>query len=254
MKSAILIAAVGLLAIGVRLPGLFTELWVDEVWSLHDVLALHSWTDIFVTLRIDNNHHLNGLWLYILGSGRHQALYRLLAFVSGLGTIVIAWRLGNRDGGVTGALTALVFALSFPLAYYSSEARGYATAIFLTLLALWWLWRYCDGQRWPDAAGFWISSLLAMMAHASFVLAFIGMLVWADSHAQRLTGSVRTATRITLRAFVVPGMAIVIFYLVCLRGMRIGGGPRYSLFEVATHTLSLLAGGAHADRDHGAEV
>ncbi len=95
MKPAFVIATVGVLAVGARLPGLFTELWVDEVWSLRDVLALQSWTDIFVTLRIDNNHHLNGLWLYWLGSGQHQALYRLLAFVSGLGTVVIAWRIGS---------------------------------------------------------------------------------------------------------------------------------------------------------------
>lgn len=243
MRSAIVIA-VGLLAVGARLPGLFTELWVDEVWSLHDVLALQSWTDIFVTLRIDNNHHLNGLWLYLLGPGQHQAFYRLLAFVSGLGAVVIAWRIGARDGPLNGGLTAFVFALSFPLAYYSTEARGYATAIMLTLLALWWLWRYCDSQRWSDAVGFWVSSLLAMMAHASFLLAFIGMLVWTDSHSERMTGSVRRATRITMRAFIVPGIAIGVFYLVCLRGMRIGGGPPYRLIEVATQTLSLLAGGA----------
>ena len=244
MRSAFVIVTVGLLAVGVRLPGLFTELWVDEVWSLHDVLALKSWTDIFLTLRIDNNHHLNGLWLFLLGAGQHQALYRLLAFVSGLATVVIAWRIGTRDGPVNGALTALVFAVSFPLAYYSSEARGYATAVCLTLLALWWLLRYCDSQRWSDAAGFWVSSLLAIMAHASFLVAFIGMLAWTDSHAQRLTGSVRRATQTTLRAFVVPGIAIAVFYLVSLRGMSIGGGPRLSLFEVATQALSLMAGGA----------
>ncbi len=149
-----------------------------------------------------------------------------------------------RDGPLNGGLTAFVFALSFPLAYYSSEARGYAPAVCLTLLALWWLLRYCDTQRSSDVAGFWASSVLAMMAHATFVFAFIGMLLWTDSHAERITGSVRKATHITLRAFVVPGIAIGVFYLVSLRGMRIGGGPPYWLFEVVTQTLSLLAGGA----------
>ncbi len=173
-----------------------------------------------------------------------MALYRLLAFVSGLASVVIAWRIGARDGPLNGGLTALVFAWSFPLAYYSSEARGYAPAVCLTLLALWWLLRYCDTQRSSDAAGFWVSSVLAMMAHASFLLAFIGMLLWTDSHAERITGSVRKATRITLRAFVVPGIAIGVFYLVSLRGMRIGGGPPYWLLEVATQTLSLMVGGA----------
>ena len=83
-----------------------------------------------------------------------------------------------------------------------------------------------------------------MMAHASFVFAFIGMLLWTDSHAERITGSVRKGTHLTLRAFVVPGIAIGVFYLVCLRGMAIGGGPPYSLLEVATQTLSLMVGGA----------
>ena len=126
MKSAFVMATVGLLALGTRLPGLFTDFWVDEVWSLSDVLALESWTDIFLTLRIDNNHHLNSAWLFLLGSGQHAALYRLPAFVAGLGSVVIAWRIGARDGRLNGGLTALVFAWSFPLAYYSSEARGYA--------------------------------------------------------------------------------------------------------------------------------
>ena len=74
MRSAFVIATVGLLAIGARLPGLFTELWVDEVWSLRDVLSLQSWTDIFLTLRIDNNHHLNGLWLYPARTGSTSGL------------------------------------------------------------------------------------------------------------------------------------------------------------------------------------
>ena len=164
--------------------------------------------------------------------------------MSGLGAVVIAWRIGARDGRLTGILTAIVFALSFPLAYCSSEARGYAPAVCLTLLALWWLLRYCDTQRSSDAAGFWVCSVLAMTAHASFLLAFIGMLLWTDSHAERITGSVRQATRITLHAFVVPGIAIGVFYLVSLRGMTIGGGPPYSLVEVAMQTLSLMVGGA----------
>ena len=243
MRSAFVIATVVLLAVGTRLPGLFTDFWVDEVWSLSDVLALKSWTDIFLTLRIDNNHHLNSAWLYLLGSGQHAALYRLPAFVAGLGSVVIAWRIGARDGRLNGGLTALVFAWSFPLAYYSSEARGYASAVCLTLLALWWLQRYCDTQRSSDAAGFWATSVLAMMGHASFVFAFIGMLLWTDSHAERISGSVRKGMHLTLRAFVVPGIAILVFYLVCLRGMAIGGGPPYSLPEVATQTLSLMVGG-----------
>jgi hypothetical protein len=243
MKSALVMAAIGLLAVGSRLPGLFTDFWVDEVWSLRDVLALKAWTDIFLTLRIDNNHHLNSAWLFLLGSGQHVAWYRFLAFVSGLGSVVLAWRIGARDGPLNGALTALMFAWSFLLAYYSSEARGYAPAVCFTLLALLSLLRYCDTQRSSDAERFWGFSVLAMMAHASFVFAFIGMLLWTGTHAERMTGSIRKATHITLRAFVVPGLAIGVFYLVSLRGMAIGGGPVYSLPEVSTQTLSLMVGG-----------
>ena len=81
------------------------------------------------------------------------------------------------------------------------------------------------------------------MAHPTSIFYFGGALVWCDFHLQRTARSLRVATRTTVGLFVVPAVAIAVFYVVSLRGMVIGGGEPYTFVSVALQTLATLSSG-----------
>jgi hypothetical protein len=237
------LAAVLGLSFLLRLPGLFNELWLDEVWSLTSVRQLTSWIGVFTTLRTDNNHHLNSLWLYLAGPDAPSGWYRAPSFASGLGIVLVGFLIARRDSKLRAMTTALWLALSFPLVYYSSEARGYAPAVFCALSAWYCLSTAITADRWRSSAPFWFWCFAGILFHQTFVEFFVAALVWSDTHAQRATGSLKLATSRVIRAFAIPSVAYVVLYLFVLRGNEIAGGPRAGVATIATETLSLLASG-----------
>jgi len=50
-----------------RLKGVFTAFWLDEIWSLKLVRDLGSPLEVVTGLHIDNNHILNSLYMYMIG-------------------------------------------------------------------------------------------------------------------------------------------------------------------------------------------
>jgi hypothetical protein len=226
-----------------RLPGLWSDLWLDELWSLQRVLEVNSWRDLIFRTRIDNNHHLNSLYLYLVAPQSNPAVFRLFAFVSGLATVAVAWVVGARESRPAAALAALLFATSFLMVFYASEARGYATVAWLTLSALYCIERHAESPRAAWAAAFAVCCAFGMMAHQTFVLFFMGAYVWYDARLQRTHRSLRTATSSTLRLFLPPAAFIAIFYIVALSGQETGGGPPYRQSEVIAQALSAVSGG-----------
>jgi hypothetical protein len=226
-----------------RLPGLSTDLWLDELWSLQTALSVESWPDLLLRFRIDNNHHLNSLYLHFVGEQANPVVYRLLAFVSSLGTVATAWLIGARQSRSAGGLAAFLFATSFIMVFYASEARGYATVSWLTLAAWYSMERYAESPRVRWAVAFAACSALGVMAHQTFVLFFLGAYVWYDAHLQRTNRSLRSATTSTFRLFVAPTAFIAVFYVAALLGQEIGGGPPYRLIAVVAQTLAAVSGG-----------
>jgi hypothetical protein len=224
-----------------RLPGLWTELSMDEIWSLQNVSAASAWWDLFLRFKIDNNHHLTSLYMYALGSASPTA-YRLLALMSGIATVPLAWRIGARESRMCALTTTLLFGASAVLVFYASEARGYATVVCLTLAAWYALQRYAEtpSARW--AIIFAVSSVLGVLAHQTFVMFYVGAFVWCDAHLQR-TRRLREATRLTRRVFAMPTVLIALFAVVALRGQEIGGGPPFQVITVIAQTLSSVSGG-----------
>lgn len=131
--------AIGVLAavgFALRLAAAQGDLWIDEIWSLRLVERLTSPDQVFWRLAEDNNHHLNSLWLYLVGQSAAAWLDRLPAVLLGTATVVAAGRLGWRTSPAAGVVAALVAALSYPLVNYGSEARGYAGLILACVVAL----------------------------------------------------------------------------------------------------------------------
>ena len=229
------------LGAALRLPGLWTDLQLDEVWSLQNAFAANSWFDL-LRLKIDNNHHLTSMYMYALGPNTAAVLYRLLAYISGVAVVALAWLVGSRDSPTTAVVTAVLFATSAAFVFYSSEARGYATAVCLMLVAWYCLRRYAESPRPRWLLGFAMSSIAGVMSHQTFVLFYLGAFIWCDAHTQK-HHRLRDATRLTMRMFALPTVGIGVFAVIALAGQQIGGGFPFEVPVILAQTLALVAGG-----------
>lgn len=238
-----LLALVLLVAAALRAPGLFTDLWLDEIWSVTAVESLRSPLDVFTGFKSDNNHHLNSLWIYVVGPGASAASYRLAAFAAGLASVFFAWMIGARGGRLAALVSAGLVATCFPLVAYSSEARGYALVVACALGAWYFLQRYVDrpGLRrvWP----FWACAVAGFLSHLSMVHVIAGSAVYVIVAGLRRGATAGSIGRCLAEVFVVPVAGVLAFAYGALRGTRLGGGPPYSMPHLLAEVLSSGAGG-----------
>src|SRR5436309_2671576 len=97
-----------LLAAAVRVAAAGDDFWLDEIWSLRLAQGMRSPLDVFLTLRLDNNHHLNTLFLYLLGDQNDWRVYRLASLAAGVGTVLVGWHVGARRGRLEAAVAVLL--------------------------------------------------------------------------------------------------------------------------------------------------
>ena len=235
-------AAVALAAAALRVRGLFSDLWLDEIWSLDGAFAARHWWDIFLRFNLDNNHHLNTLYLFMIGDGASAVQYRMLAFICGVLTVLVAVAIAGRHGRSASLVAALTFGSSYLLVFYSSEARGYSPVVFFSLLAWFIVQRHAEASGWPKIIALSVCTLAGAMAHRTYGFFLAGAFIWFDFHMQRRS-SIRTATRLTWQTFGLPGALVVLFAAVALRNSVVGGGPSYRLDTVLAQTLSSVGSG-----------
>ena len=162
-RKTIVLALLVLLAAIVRIPGLFTDFWGDEIWSWSIAGQLHSARDVLLSesARIDNNHPLNTLWLYTCGQDASVWLYRLPALLAGIGSVIVAVHIMSRRNFIAAVAAAVLIGFSFPLIFYSSEVRGYSLAVLFGLMAFdaleialetggGWAWRFSPSRHHSD--------------------------------------------------------------------------------------------------------
>jgi len=186
-KAIILITAIVLGAAAIRVPGIFTDFWLDEIWSLNIAKAIDSPMDVLLSsaARIDNNHPLNTWYLNALGDVRQWWIYRLPALSCGIGSVIVAVHAMWRRGSVAAIVAAALVAFSFPLVFYSSEARGYSPAVFFALLAFDAMLHYVDRPGWLSAIVFNMACILGFLAHLTFVHFYLAALYWTLLRARR---------------------------------------------------------------------
>jgi len=190
---AILVAAVL-----VRLPGLFTGLWHDEImysWVYFDNPGLRSWLlwgdvhpPVYALL----------LWLWSAVFGNHEAVLRAPSFLAGMLSLLVTWSLARRGFGRGTALLALAFlAFSPPHIWYSVENKANMLVLFLSV---WSLWLGARAAERPDAGWNWVLLtlvvLLALGTHAyalatfGTVITWLGWRSWHEGKLRRHTAAV----------------------------------------------------------------
>jgi hypothetical protein len=234
------VIAVLALALALRLPALGTEFWLDEIWSwVQFASQAKGPLDIFFGRGFahDNNHPLNTLWLWALGEREGWAAYRGLALAGGMVAVASAIALGRRFSQAAGIVSGLLFAGSFLLVVYSTEARGYGTLVAFALLAALALDAFLARPRaWP-AAAFWLSVFGGVSSHLSFVHFYVGALLWS---AWRL-GRARDA-RALAWLHAPPLLYLALVYALVVRSLELGGGPSWPWQRVADEALAWTFG------------
>lgn len=242
-QSRLAAAVLILLSAALILAAARGDLWLDEIWSLGIAQAAQSPADIFLTLHHDNNHPLNTLFLYFLGQQDSLYPYRLLAVLSGIGSLLLLGAIARKEWGTLEALCVLVLAgASYPLLLYFSEARGYAPAIFFGL-ASYAVLRHDPGSwHWGKVVLFYSTSVLGILSHASFAILTAAFVL--QSMAQEVRAGAppaRAAARIVAQ-HAPPILFFGGWYVFFLRDMVIGGGPVYGTWTVIGQASALLLG------------
>ncbi len=236
-------AVVGLAIVfgGLRLAAACGDLYIDEVWSLY--FAKSSWAEIF-SIRHDNNHLLNTLYMRALGdpvffvNGAPLFIsYRLLSIISGTLSLIVLGYLGLKRGALVAVTLVVLAGISFPLVLYSSEARGYGPAILFALNAFALAGKWLEKRSLPVLILFWVSVLLGMLSHFSFVYAFAGIAAWSFFQCM---GQKDFKGTVLLNS--VPFIIVAVFYFTFIRGLSIGGGEETRIWQTALEAAASVSG------------
>jgi hypothetical protein len=233
---AIACALVFVVAAALRLGGLFDDFWLDEIWSWMFSKSARSVRAIFVEQRHDNNHWLNTLFLYCLGQ-QHWYVYRLLALLTGTGSVVVAGLIGRWYGRLEGLLCLFLVGFSYILIHYSSEARGYGPAVFFALLSFYLLRLQVPTQKWWRGALFAVAATLGFLSHLTFLYVYAGLVVWSAAAFLRWRRTWIRALGNLLLHHALPCAVILLLYFVNIRHMVIGGGDPRPLMDVLRETV-----------------
>jgi 4-amino-4-deoxy-L-arabinose transferase-like glycosyltransferase len=157
------------------------NLWTDEAWvalaamkpTVREALAARQSTPPFFFLT---------LWSMVQLWGHSEAVLRGLAFLFGVGTLWLIWRLSRVLVEVPAAiLTLAAVAVSPVMVYYSKELKQYSGDAFFAVLVLW----LAERLRARQGRGGWLALTLAGVAGLGFSHALIftlpvaGAVLWA---------------------------------------------------------------------------
>jgi hypothetical protein len=247
-SSGDLLAVATLVAAGaaVRIALARGDLWLDELWSLSFARQITWPWEVLTGIHHDNNHPLNTLALFLtvkaVGAHAPSIVYRLLPLLAGVAMIpLLYWTEARKDdplSRLSGLIAATLCAGSFLAILYSSEARGYTLVALFAVLAFAMV-RHREMTSGRDRALFAIVCALGLLSHLTFLFVFAGLAAWTFARF--------VLQRRDLRGWIalvqVPLVVIIGIYLVDARKLVYGGGPAFSLFDVVTRLLSMMAGG-----------
>lgn len=177
-----LLATIILLALALRVVGLGTDLWIDEIVTLTQFVR-PPWSQMLLSYDLANNHLLNSILVKLAVGvlGEAEWAVRLPALVFGVGGVWALARLGALVAPRREALgAALLLAVSYHHIFFSQNARGYTALLFWATLATVFLIRLREAPSGRAAFGYIatmslavLSQLLAVFVLAGHALAFL---------------------------------------------------------------------------------
>ncbi len=223
-------------AAGLRLAGLNSELWFDEIVSVGPATALPTLTRLFTTDHTDNKHHLSWAWAWLAGPGRPEWAYRLPSYAAGVAVVPLLYAVVRRPfGRGAGLLAGVLAAFCYPLIFYSTEARGYALAVLFATAA----YALAPDPAGPTprrrAAAFGTCVVAGFLSHLTFAYAYAGLLAWAAVDVARRPRWVKAVA-----AYHGPGAAVLAaVWWVDWSHLQMAGGPPTTAAVVLRYLAAL---------------
>lgn len=238
----IVVGAIMLIGLAMRVAASQGALWLDEAWSAVMAHDVKTPLGVFLNINHDNNHHLNTLWLQLVGMDASPMVQRGLSIISGTMAIPIAARIGARQSPATAIFAALLFAISPVLVTYGSEARGYAPMVLALLIAVQLVAHWLDdtesGVRFVKIG---LTVFHGMLAQLTFVFGLAAIAVWAvwtllrDEPRQ---AALRKSARVLL-PIALPALGVLV--MVFGAAIWAGTGLQFGKYE-PFHFDALVAG------------
>lgn len=256
-RFALWLALIVVVSAAVRWVGMTCDLWLDEIWSLGLVREVKAPGEILTRVLHDNNHPLNSLWLWLLPPTGPAWTFRLLSWVAGALTVLLAGLIARRQfarlhpaaGGAAaeaaGLITAVLAGGCHLLGHYASEARGYAPAVAAALLAIYAL-LHRETRTWVRwAVVYGVACGLGLLSHLVMAPVMAAGLLWSAGEVLAARGRRRAEIGRLLAWHAVPWALFAAYYFGFVRRLSIGGGPDNPLVGVlgdaAAFTLGLPA-------------
>src|SRR5262245_3806091 len=218
------LAAIFLASAALRIVPAFGDLWLDEIWTYFLVQPLNGAWEVFDGIHHSNNHHLNSLLFYWIGDRENFVLYRIPSLVAGVASVPLACALGRRYGRLEAIFAGILVGFCFALIYFSSEARGYALAVFFALATTWLLDRAHDRPSAVVIASISACCILGFLANLTFLFYLAGAFTLSVARlARRREPPARAVLRLAV-LYAPTLLAVAWLSWVDLRVLRVGGG------------------------------
>jgi 4-amino-4-deoxy-L-arabinose transferase-like glycosyltransferase len=245
-------------ALGARLIGLNSGLWIDEIYSL--VRSVRAPLGAILTEFWGDNHHpFYALLAHVSRATFGEAPWaiRLPALLFGVAAVPMLYALGVLVASRREALlSALLLAVSYHHVWFSQSARGYSAVALVAIVTMWALLRgvATGGTRYFVVYG--IVAGLGAYTHLTTVFVVVGhalALLWFLAFS-RETIDRGAAVRGGLLAFATGATVTVVLYAPMLSdvveyflnkpsGLRGVSTPRWALLEtIRVLVLGLGAG------------
>jgi mannosyltransferase len=194
--TMVILGAILVLAFVLRLYRIDTELWLDEILMRERYIPL-DFRQLISTYDSQNNQPLYSLLSRVafLVLGESDWSIRVPAVVFGVASLGAVWWFARQVTSTTEAtLAAFILACSYHHVWFSQNARGYTTMMFLAVLASGLFIRLCEGggEARRLAWGYAVLMALATYTHLTAALIAVGhalalllTLSWTSAEGRR---------------------------------------------------------------------
>jgi len=212
-SSLVVLAGLLLLAFGLRMYRIETELWVDEI-LLRTRYAPLEFQQLLSTYDSQNHQPLYSLMarISLLATDGADWSLRIPAVLFGVASLGALWWFGRRVTTANETLLAVLFlAVSYHHVWFSQNARGYTTMLFLAVLTTGIFLRLCEGSGNERRLAWSYGILMALATYTHLTAAFI-----AVGHALTLLVTTRWSSTEARRRAAWPAFAIGVSALIAL--------------------------------------
>lgn len=242
-RSALVgVALACFVGVALRIVGLWSDFWLDEVWTWRLAARVGSAFDVFTRIHHSNNHHLNTLFFYWIGDTPNWWLYRLPALGLGSASVALAAAVAWRHGRLEAVLAAWLTAGCFALVHFSSEARGSGPTVAFALAALWLLERDIERPRAWSAVAFGLCIVAGFLFQLVFGFFWAGAFVHSGWLLWRRRRAAWPWLASMLRLHGAPLLAFAALWFVDLRQLAVGSGPSAAADWLAARTVGFALG------------